>query len=271
MKEATPGGARCGDRATWRALPLAAVLLVVYAGLAMGVQRGMLWEADWHLLRLAQATTPPRLDRAMSLVSFLGTVQFTIPALVVLCATARDRGRLARCVPLVIVLVLTAAELVSKRVIAQPGPTVRLHHPTDGGLSIVTPYAFPSGHVIRATLLFGLAAAWLVGRRCRLWMAAGMASALLVGFSRVYLDVHWPSDVAGGLLLGLAGLVITLSTGSGSGRASSDAPGHSGWPSADQPESPEPEGPHAVQDDRPPGRSASLGGHLDGCPDGVWQ
>jgi membrane-associated phospholipid phosphatase len=215
MKEAAPESARCGDRAVWRSLALAAVLLGLYGGLAIGVRQGSFRGADWNLLWLAQVTASPGLDRAMSLVSFLGTVQFTIPALLVLCATARDRGRLARFMPLVVILVLTAAELASKHVVAQPGPALRSHHPIDGGLSMVTPYAFPSGHVIRATLLFGLAPAWLAVRRWRLWTIAGMASALLIGFSRVYLDAHWPSDVAGGFLLGLAGLVITLRRGSG--------------------------------------------------------
>jgi membrane-associated phospholipid phosphatase len=214
MKQAAPEGARCGDRAMWRSPGLAAVLLGLYGALAIGVQQGTLRGADWNLLWLAQATTSPGLDRAMSLVSLLGTVQFTIPALVVLCATARDRGRLARLTPLVVIMVLTVAELASKHLVAQPGPAVRSHHPTGGGLSLVTPYAFPSGHVIRATLLFGLIPAWLAVRRCRLWTIAGMASALLIAFTRVYLGVHWPSDVAGGLLLGLAGLVFSLWRGS---------------------------------------------------------
>ena len=205
----------------WRSLGLVAVLLGLYGGLAIGAQEGSLRGADWSLLRLAEATTSHGLDRVMSLVSFLGTVQFTIPALVVLCVTAREEGRLARFVPLVVILVLTGAELASKQVITQPGPPVRSHHPTDGSLSVVTPYAFlapyafPSGHVIRATLLFGLVPVWLAVHRRWLWTIAGMASALVIGFSRVYLDAHWPSDVAGGFLLGLAGLVITLRRGSG--------------------------------------------------------
>ena len=203
------------DRALSRRVVLrVATLLVLYVGLAACIARGMLGQVDMSLLRLAQAWTSPALDRAMSLVSFLGTVQFTIPALVVLCAAAVGRGRLVRWTPLVVVVALTGVELLSKRMIAQTGPAVRLHHPTDGGLSIATPYAFPSGHVVRAVLVFGLAAPWLNVRRWRPWTAAGIVVAMVIGFSRVYLDVHWPSDVAGGLLLGLAGIALALWAGS---------------------------------------------------------
>ncbi|MEU6139389.1 phosphatase PAP2 family protein [Streptomyces sp. NPDC047081] len=73
--------------------------------------------------------------------------------------------------------------------------------------------AYPSGHAMTATIVCG-AVVWLVHhydaprplRRTTLWLAA--ISATGVGLTRVWLGVHWPSDVVGGWLLGA--MVVTL-------------------------------------------------------------
>ncbi|MEU2853932.1 phosphatase PAP2 family protein [Streptomyces syringium] len=69
--------------------------------------------------------------------------------------------------------------------------------------------AFPSGHALTATVACGLLVwlLWLHGaerRRVRTALAVGVVSVLGVGFTRVYLGVHWLSDVVGGVLLGAA-------------------------------------------------------------------
>ncbi len=72
--------------------------------------------------------------------------------------------------------------------------------------------SFPSGHVLRAVIVYGLLA-FVVRRlatspRVRT-LAAVVAIAIiaLVSFDRLYLDVHWESDVIGGLLLGAIALL----------------------------------------------------------------
>jgi len=61
--------------------------------------------------------------------------------------------------------------------------------------------AFPSGHAQNAAAVWGLMALRTGDRRARL---AIIALVLLIGFSRLYLGLHWPADVIGGLLLGAA-------------------------------------------------------------------
>jgi membrane-associated phospholipid phosphatase len=72
--------------------------------------------------------------------------------------------------------------------------------------------SFPSGHMMRTVIVYGLLA--FVIRRLspspRLRAAAVIGAILiivLVAFDRLYLDVHWESDVIGGLLLGAIALV----------------------------------------------------------------
>ncbi|MEW2511986.1 phosphatase PAP2 family protein [Streptomyces sp. NPDC046870] len=69
--------------------------------------------------------------------------------------------------------------------------------------------AFPSGHAMTATVVCGLLL-WLLhrhGPRPAVWrtaVTAAVVSVLGVGVTRVWLGVHWPSDVLGGWLAGAA-------------------------------------------------------------------
>ncbi len=76
--------------------------------------------------------------------------------------------------------------------------------------------AYPSGHAMTATVVCGLLL-WLLPRRAPRWAvgvawAAAVVSVLGVGFTRIYLGVHWPSDVLGGWLLGVALVALVAAT-----------------------------------------------------------
>ncbi|MFD7613919.1 phosphatase PAP2 family protein [Streptomyces sp. NPDC059828] len=92
--------------------------------------------------------------------------------------------------------------------------------------------AFPSGHAMTATVVCGLVL-WLLGREGvgpRVWWAAVLVAAvsvLGVGFTRLYLGVHWFTDVVGGWLLGICvvGLAITSYQRFGGGGSGTPGPG----------------------------------------------
>lgn len=74
---------------------------------------------------------------------------------------------------------------------------------------------FPSGHVLALVVFFGVIAYLLCTARAACgWRCVGAGAAgvtvLIVAFSRLYLDVQWLSDVAGGFVLGLAYLLLTI-------------------------------------------------------------
>ena len=161
------------------------------------------WWGDRAALEWMAAHRAPALDAFFAGVTWLGSLYVLAPlALLVLLALLwRGRG----CDGLLLALGLGVAALLSstlKELVARARPDLfapLVSSPTDG--------SFPSGHMTQA-VAFALAFL-LLGRR-REWRglpALGVLLALIavsVGVSRVYLQVHYPTDVAAGLLLGLA-------------------------------------------------------------------
>jgi undecaprenyl-diphosphatase len=90
-----------------------------------------------------------------------------------------------------------------KLVYARPRPTLVPH------LVDVTSSSFPSGHATDSAIVYLTLAALLARsipeRGPRIYIiGAAILMILLIGVSRVYLGVHWPSDVAAGWTLGAA-------------------------------------------------------------------
>jgi undecaprenyl-diphosphatase len=74
-------------------------------------------------------------------------------------------------------------------------------------------WSYPAGHTMTALIVYGLLVTCLVRviPPVRPWALSFLALWLaLIGFSRVYLGVHWPTDVVGGLLAGGAWLSFCL-------------------------------------------------------------
>ena len=100
--------------------------------------------------------------------------------------------------------------VLMKRVFQRARPTF------DEPLLTLTSYSFPSGHVAASTIFYGLVVAWVLARTRRpLWRALVVVGALamiaLVAFTRMYLGLHYLSDVAAAFAEGVAWLAICLS------------------------------------------------------------
>jgi membrane-associated phospholipid phosphatase len=77
----------------------------------------------------------------------------------------------------------------------------------------LAPFGFPSGHVLSLVVFFGLMIyliAMASARRRRWRVLACLVAAVPVAFSRLYLDRHWLSDLAGGLTIGAAYLLLAI-------------------------------------------------------------
>jgi undecaprenyl-diphosphatase len=97
---------------------------------------------------------------------------------------------------------------VVKPVVARARPPESLH------LISVSGFAFPSGHATAGIAVWG-ATAFVLSKgssaklKVAIWIGAGLIASL-VAFSRVYLGVHWWTDVVAGMSLGGAWLCILI-------------------------------------------------------------
>ncbi len=153
------------------------------------------------VLSLALSLQTPAANQLMAVFSRLGDLAVILPLVLVVCGWLYRRGEYRHAH-----YWLAAGTFV---VLAGPllGRLLQVLRPPIGP-SGLTPWAFPSGHVLRATVIYGFLAVVLAGGITPTWRWlphawAGMLITL-VSTSQLYFGVHWLTDVLGSLTLGLA-------------------------------------------------------------------
>lgn len=157
------------------------------------------WGLD--VIRAIQMLQGPALDAIFKALTFLGDEEFFVIFLPLFfwCVDSAVGVRLT-----FVFLLASYFNFGLKELFAQPrpfelDPTVKLHD-AEG-------YGLPSGHSEAIVVLWGFIAATF--RKTWLWVVAILLS-LLVGFSRIYLGVHFPTDVLAGWALGVIFLATYL-------------------------------------------------------------
>ena len=177
-----------------------------------------------YLVELSESLNPTPLDTELldvadrlygevavdvaKLVTHLGAFPTVGTLVAVTCVVLAMRRRVAEIVVLVAGLGLTyAAVHITKAAVDRPRPA--------GPLIDASLFSYPSGHAAYSTVW--IAVAVVLTRRLRLtshatWLIAAIAIAVAVGLSRIYLRVHYWSDVAGGwgLCAGILGLLAAI-------------------------------------------------------------
>ncbi|MGH8062485.1 MAG: phosphatase PAP2 family protein [Pseudoxanthomonas sp.] len=190
----------------WIALLFVGVLLPlwIFTELADEVHELERFVFDDPILLRAHAYAGPALDRffiAISRVGYQGVIAINVAIVLSLLAFKRWREATFAAVAFIGSALLN---LGSKQLFQRDRPSLW------ESVSPETTFSFPSGHAMGSMTLAMVVILLAWHTRWR-WLAllAAVVFALLVGFSRIYLGVHYPSDILGGWMAATAWVVGT--------------------------------------------------------------
>jgi undecaprenyl-diphosphatase len=196
-------------------------LVVAFVGLTLVVSAGWLGSLDHQVLQAMSGWWSDSLHPLFQLIAELGGLEVTTILMLGLLIYLWRGGFGADALVVLAFVGGVILEVLYKFALYHPGPPRAIAHKDgpsvtdaltgDSGLGS-TLNSFPSGHMVRAVIAYGLIA--FVVRRLAPWpiaraLAIPIAVILIVveAFDRLYLDTHWESDVIGGLLLGAIALL----------------------------------------------------------------
>ena len=181
-------------------LVIAVIAIFLLAWLAENVAAQHTVKFDSSVRAAVHAYATPVLTRLMFAISFMGSgglIASAVLAFVLFAYFEWRRAAIWLAVTLAGALVL---ELTLKFAFHRPRPV-----PFFG--PVPRTYSFPSGHSLFSFCFYGVLAGLLAGRvrskpaRVLVWVVAA-SLVIAIGLSRIYLGVHYPSDVVAGYLTG---------------------------------------------------------------------
>lgn len=192
----------CAERnRVW--LTTAVLSAIAFLAVALGVITGAVQSLDESIMFAIEDVRSPFLNTVMRTVTWAGSYAAAIVAVVLAFLLWHVRGWRDSALRLTVAVGgATAYNALLKLLFARPRPEVIP--------AMATPetFSFPSGHTTIAVAIYGSLTVMLLRRDQR---TVPVVLVLLTGFialSRIYLGVHYPSDVLGALFLGIGWLYI---------------------------------------------------------------
>ncbi|HVS48709.1 MAG TPA: phosphatase PAP2 family protein [Candidatus Dormibacteraeota bacterium] len=187
-------------------------LSVAFVAMTMAITAGTFTTLDQQVALAMHSIWQESLHRPFQLIAELGGLELTTTLMLVLLIYLWRGGFGADALVVGAFVGANALEVLYKTLLYHPGPPRSLYHSDGPSLTEAVDAtgqfnSFPSGHMVRTVVVYGLLA--FVIRRLSVSPAAhslvipvAIVIIVAMAFDRLYLNVHWESDVIGGLLLG---------------------------------------------------------------------
>lgn len=182
--------------------------LICFAYLAYMISNYDVLGIDTVIREWAYGQRTPVLNRILIGITYLGNWQTIVSLGLVLLAYPGTRKNIG--LPFAVTAVSsTVIYKVAKSIFQRPRPELAVRIIKEGG------YSFPSGHSMNCLVIYGMLI-YLTRRYCRNKRIANIITVVLsllilaIGCSRVYVGVHFPTDILGGWSLGIAVLTAAI-------------------------------------------------------------
>ena len=189
-------------------LIVAGLSLWGFAAIAEEVLEQETNQFDTKILLVLRDLHRPLLDQTMINITFLGEPEVLLTIALLVGAVLLIRRRRSQATTLAIACVgAIVLNYWLKDLFARARPTL-WERTVD-----VASYSFPSGHAMISLVVYGMVGYLLANQFSRWWVLILSLTILLIsaiGLSRLYLGVHWPTDVAAGYAAGLVWLIACI-------------------------------------------------------------
>ena len=191
-------------------LAVSLALLLCLAEFAEEIAEPLITSLDAAIMQALHLDATPGLTRVMETLTWIGSPAVVCPVMIVAVAILWLRGLRRQALLLLIAVggggtLDTALKLYFRR-IRPDVPWAMLHEHS---------FTFPSGHSVIAVALYGMILYLLLRLMHTTWQKAAavlgaLALAAGIGISRIYLGVHYPSDVAAGYFVGAVWVLAVI-------------------------------------------------------------
>jgi undecaprenyl-diphosphatase len=194
-----------------------AILSVAFIALTIAISAGLFTQLDLQVAQAMHDAWVPSLHGLFQVIAELGSVEVTGILMLGLTVYLWRAGFGSDALVFVVFLAAEAFEIFYKFNLHHLRPPASLAEADGPSISQIlsgssAANSFPSGHMLRTVIVYGLLAFVIrrlsTSRRVRALAGAGaVLVVVVVAFDRLYLNVHWESDVLGALLLGAIALL----------------------------------------------------------------